>query len=136
MFFICASRYVRFATAIIRSVNRIQSGSVIGAPFIFLCGDTRDKATLVIAMTLFGLAKGLYDGNIWASLFDVVPAARRAAAVGLMNMYGWLGGGLGAYAVQYAKLLSVTASSRVRAVLTASVPRASARCSHWPPPAP
>jgi MFS family permease len=89
------------------------SGALIGAPFIFLCGDTREKGTLVLAMTFFGLAKGLYDGNIWASLFDVVPAARRAAAVGLMNMYGWLGGGLGAWAIGAAVTRGYTMSEAI-----------------------
>lgn len=74
-------------------------GALAGGPFIFLCGFTRDRATLLLAMTLFGLAKGLYDANIWAALYDVVTPSRRATAVGLMNMIGWLGGGLGAYAI-------------------------------------
>jgi MFS family permease len=74
-------------------------GALAGAPFIFLCGFTRDIGVLIVAMSLFGLAKGLYDANIWASLYDVVTPTRRGTAVGLMNMVGWLGGGLGAYAV-------------------------------------
>jgi MFS family permease len=68
---------------------------LLGAPFIFLCGSTRDLGTLVAAMTLFGLCKGLYDANIWASLYDVIAPSRRGTAVGLMNMIGWFGGGLG-----------------------------------------
>jgi len=74
-------------------------GALAGGPFIFLCGFTRDRMVLIVAMTLFGLAKGLYDANIWAALYDVVAPSRRATAVGLMNMVGWLGGGLGAYLV-------------------------------------
>ena len=45
-------------------------GALAGGPFIYLCGFTRDKTTLVLAMSLFGLAKGLYDANIWAALYD------------------------------------------------------------------
>ena len=75
------------------------TGALAGGPFIFLCGFTRDRGTLILAMSLFGLAKGLYDANIWAALYDVVTPTRRATAVGLMNMVGWLGGGLGAYAI-------------------------------------
>jgi len=44
-------------------------------------------------MSLFGLFKGIYDANIWASLYDVITPSRRGAAVGIMNMVGWLGGG-------------------------------------------
>lgn len=77
-------------------------GALIGGPFIFLCGFTRDIGILTIVMSLFGLAKGLYDANIWASLYDVVTPSRRGTAVGVMNMVGWLGGGLGAYAIGFA----------------------------------
>jgi MFS family permease len=75
------------------------SGLAFGAPFIFLCGYTDKLWTLVIAMTLFGLGKGVYDSNIWASLFDVAPASRRASAVGMMNLIGWTGGAIGAYGI-------------------------------------
>jgi MFS family permease len=74
-------------------------GALAGAPFIFLCGYTREIGALLVTMSLFGLAKGLYDANIWAALYDVVTPSRRGTAVGIMNMVGWLGGGLGAYAV-------------------------------------
>jgi nitrate/nitrite transporter NarK len=77
-------------------------GALVGAPFIFACGDTTNLWVLAAAMTCFGLCKGLYDANIWAALYDVVPASRRGAAVGLMNMIGWIGGALGVYAVGYA----------------------------------
>jgi MFS family permease len=72
-------------------------GALLGAPFIFLFGFTQELWVLVIAMSLFGIFKGVYDANIWASLYDVVPPSRRGAAVGLMNMVGWLGGSLGVY---------------------------------------
>lgn len=85
-------------------------GAVCGAPFIFLCGTTLELSVLVIAMILFGLFKGIYDSNIWASLYDVVPTSRRSTSVGLMNMVGWLGGALGAYLVGLAVDLGVTMS--------------------------
>jgi MFS family permease len=69
-------------------------GALLGAPFIFLCGTTRDHLTVIVAMTLFGFCKGIYDSNIWASLFDVIRPSRRGAGVGLMNMVAWLGGSL------------------------------------------
>jgi MFS family permease len=74
-------------------------GTLLGAPFIFLCGYTQDIAVLIGAMTLFGLCKGVYDANIWASLYDVIAPSRRGTAVGLMNMIGWLGGGLGSLTI-------------------------------------
>jgi MFS family permease len=80
-----------------RAGGRLDSqvlGLVMGAPFIFLCGFTHDRLWLVGAMTAFGLCKGIYDANLWASLFDFIPPEHRGGAVGFMNMVGYLGSGL------------------------------------------
>ena len=50
-------------------------------------------ATLVVSLTLWGFFKGLYDANIFASVFDVVPPEARGRTAGFMNMIGWLAGG-------------------------------------------
>jgi len=68
-------------------------GLLAGVPFIFVAGWTRSVPLLILALAGFGYFKGLYDANIWASLHDVVPAARRATSVGVMNAVGWVGGG-------------------------------------------
>ncbi len=70
-------------------------GALCGAPFIFICGTTLDLNVLVAAMIGFGLFKGIYDSNIWASLYDVVPPSRRSTTVGVGNMVGWIGGAIG-----------------------------------------
>jgi MFS family permease len=64
-----------------------------GAPFVFFCGQTGSLAWAMVALTAWGLFKGLYDANIFASAFDVVRPQVRGTAAGLMNMMGWLGGG-------------------------------------------
>lgn len=69
-------------------------GLLAGVPFIFLTGWTLSVPVLIVAMIGFGYFKGMYDANIWASLYDVVRPERRATAVGVMNSIGWLGGGL------------------------------------------
>lgn len=68
-------------------------GLFLGVPFLFLVGWTATVPIVIVAMTGFGFFKGIYDANIWASLYDVVPAERRGTAVGVMNSLGWLGGG-------------------------------------------
>lgn len=79
---------------------RTQSlGLLLGVPFIFLTGWTMSVPVLILAMCGFGFFKGMYDANIWASLHDVVPAARRASAVGFMNAIGWFGGGVAPVAI-------------------------------------
>jgi MFS family permease len=68
-------------------------GVLGGAPFVVMCGLTRSVTTLVVALTLWGFFKGLYDANIFASVFDLVPPEARGRAAGFMNMIGWLAGG-------------------------------------------
>lgn len=68
-------------------------GLLCGVPFILLTGLTTTVLAVVAAMAGFGFFKGLYDANIWASLYDVVPPANRATALGVMNSIGWLGAG-------------------------------------------
>ena len=97
-------------------------GLLAGVPFIFVTGWTTTVGVLIIAMAGFGLFKGLYDANIWASLHDVVPTARRATAVGLMNAVGWVGGGIAPVAVgfaseRYGLSAAISASSLVYLVV-------------------
>ena len=70
-----------------------------GVPFLFLTGWTLSLTVLALAMIAFGYFKGMYDANIFASLYDVVDVRRRAAAAGILNSIGWLGGGLAPIAV-------------------------------------
>lgn len=75
------------------------AGLLCGVPFLFLIGRTGVTSTLYFAMVGFGLFKGLYDANLWAALYDVVPANSRGNAVGIMNSLGWLGGGAAPVAI-------------------------------------
>jgi sugar phosphate permease len=79
---------------------RVQAlGLFCGVPFLFLSGWTTAVAAVLAAMIGFGLFKGVYDSNLWAALFDVVPIERRGAALGIMNSLGWLGGALAQLAI-------------------------------------
>ncbi len=68
-------------------------GVFCGAPFVALCGLTGSVAVLMAALTAWGLFKGLYDANIFASVFDVIRPEARGTAAGFMNTVGWLAGG-------------------------------------------
>jgi len=68
-------------------------GVLGGAPFVALCGLTSSVTVLIAALTLWGFFKGLYDANIFASVYDVVPPEARGTAAGFMNAIGWLAGG-------------------------------------------
>jgi MFS family permease len=68
-------------------------GVLGGAPFMALCGLTPSVGTVMLALTAWGFFKGLYDANIFASVFDVVRPEARGTAAGFMNAVGWLAGG-------------------------------------------
>jgi len=69
-------------------------GLGLGVPFLFFVGQTLSVPILILAMIGLGYCKGLYDANIWASLYDVVKRERRASSLGVMNAIGWVGAGL------------------------------------------
>jgi MFS family permease len=68
-------------------------GVLGGAPFVVLCGLTPSVGTVILALTFWGFFKGLYDANIFASVFDVIRPEARGTAAGFMNAVGWLAGG-------------------------------------------
>jgi len=68
-------------------------GMFAGAPFVAICGTTHSVLVLVVSLTCWGFFKGLYDANIFASAFDLVPPEARGRTAGFMNMIGWLAGG-------------------------------------------
>ena len=81
----------------------VQMIGLLGAaPFVVWCGQTLSVTSLVVALTCWGLFKGLYDANIFASVLDVVRPEARGTAVGFMNMIGWLvGAGTAPVAIGY-----------------------------------
>ncbi|SEB78217.1 MFS transporter [Terriglobus roseus] len=96
----------KFAMRRVGGRQMIQAfGLLMGVPFIFLTGWSLTMAGLIAGMIGFGFFKGMYDANIWASLYDVIPVERRGVAAGTMNSLGWLGGG-------FAPILIATAAGR------------------------
>ncbi|TCK75730.1 MFS transporter [Acidipila rosea] len=98
-------------------------GMVAGVGFLFLTGRAASVSLLIAAMIGFGYCKGVYDSNIFASLYDVVPTQLRASAAGLMNSLGWLGGGFAPIAValgsaRYGMSASLSATSLIYLMLS------------------
>jgi MFS family permease len=97
----------------------VQAAGVLGgAPFVAWCGLTRSVPALIIALTAWGFCKGMYDANIFASLFDVVRPEARGTSAGFINSMGWIGGGWAPLAVgwsakDYGLSVGITAASAV-----------------------
>jgi MFS family permease len=94
-------------------------GVFAGAPFVVLCGLTMSRWWLVVALAAWGFCKGIYDANIFASVFEVIPPEARGSAAGLMNTIGWLGGGalapltVGLLAKSYGLSIAIAMASAV-----------------------
>jgi MFS family permease len=72
----------------------VQAMGLAGAaPFVVLCATTHSVGWLIFGLISWGLIKSFYEGNIFASVFDVIRPEARGTAVGFMNMIGWLVGG-------------------------------------------
>ncbi|MCX6909232.1 MAG: MFS transporter, partial [Verrucomicrobia bacterium] len=59
-------------------------GLLLGAPFIWLMGTSANLTTVYVALAGFGFFRGVYDSNLFAALFDVIPPRYRSSATGLM----------------------------------------------------
>jgi sugar phosphate permease len=64
------------------------------APFVLLCSFAGSLPLILTGLAGWGLFKGIYDANIFASVFDFVEPAHRGSVAGFMNMFGWLGASL------------------------------------------
>ena len=88
---------IRGARMIVQAVALL-----LGVIPVAIVGHASTLPVLIVAMGVFGLCKGAYDGGIFASVFDLVPSGSRASAAGLMNLFGWGGGALGPVLVGFA----------------------------------
>ncbi|MBB5437992.1 MFS family permease [Pedobacter sp. AK017] len=70
-------------------------GLLLACPFIYLMGSANQLFWVYAGMGLFGFFRGIYDSNIYASLFLVIPPAIRASVSGAMIMFAFL---IGAFA--------------------------------------
>ena len=59
-------------------------GMILAAPFIYLMADGHHAWICYLGLAGFGLFRGLYDSNLFATPFDVIPVRFRSSVVGLM----------------------------------------------------
>ena len=67
---------------------------LLGAPFIMAFGFASTPVMAWIAASLYGIARGLFEANTHASMFDVIEGRYRSTACGLMAMCAFLVGSL------------------------------------------
>ena len=66
------------------------TGLALSAPCVLLAVRTGSLAWACAGLTLWGFARGIYDSNFFASLYDVVDPRYRAAATGIFCCGGFL----------------------------------------------
>src|SRR5690606_14851745 len=78
-------------------LNVILFGFCIGAPFLFLLASTGSFPLAVLAMIIFGLARGANDANLMPLLSQVVNPKYIATGYGFLNFLSTIVGGLMVY---------------------------------------
>lgn len=109
------------------------AGLALGAPFVFLVGRANSSTVVFVSLGLFGLFRGLYDSNLFASLYEVIRPEARATATGIMLAVAFLGGGSASVAIGWLSdrigLDSALASTSVLYLLAAGLLLAT--CIFW-----
>ncbi len=72
-------------------------GFTLGAPFLFLMASTNVFAIAIVAMLIFGLARGFNDSNLMPILRQVADGRYIATGYGLLNFLSTIVGGLMVY---------------------------------------
>ncbi len=72
-------------------------GLLLGAPFIYMIGASSELFMIYLALTVFGLFRGIYDSGIYSSLYEIIEPRYRSTATGLILMFAFITGGLSPY---------------------------------------
>jgi MFS transporter, Spinster family, sphingosine-1-phosphate transporter len=72
-------------------------GFAIGAPFLFLMASTSSFLIAIMAMVLFGLARGFNDANLMPVVRQIVDNRYVATAYGFLNFLSTIVGGVMVY---------------------------------------
>jgi sugar phosphate permease len=67
-------------------------GLLLGAPFIYFMGRSESLVITYAMLAGFGFFRGIYDSNLFAALFDVIPQRIRSSSVGLMLSFAFIVG--------------------------------------------
>ena len=68
------------------------TGLLGATPFIYLMGATSQLWVCCVGLSLFGLFRGVYDSNLFAAPFELIPRRLRSNALGVMLSFAFLTG--------------------------------------------
>ena len=82
----------------------VQSlGLLLGVPFIYGIGQAETTFMTYVALSGFGFFRGLYEANLYATLFAVIEPAYRSTSVGLSSMFAFIIASLVPFILGYLK---------------------------------
>lgn len=77
-----SDRLVKKRPSVRMEINIV--GLAVAVPFIVCMAYAPSLVTCAIAMALFGIFRGVYDSNMMAALFDIIPPRYHASGMGIM----------------------------------------------------
>lgn len=78
-------------------------GMLCGAPFIYAMGQAETTFSTYAALSGFGFCRGLYEANLYATLFEVIEPRHRSTAVGLSAMFAYITASIAPFLLGYLK---------------------------------
>lgn len=78
-------------------------GLLAGAPFIFGMGQASTPFSTYIFLSGFGFFRGVYEANLYATLFEVIDPIYRSTAVGLSAMFAYVIASIAPFLLGYLK---------------------------------
>lgn len=76
-----SDRFAKFRPSV--RLETMLAGMFFAIPFIILMAFASDFTVCCIAMALFGVFRGVYDSNLFAALFEVIPQRYHAAGAAI-----------------------------------------------------
>jgi sugar phosphate permease len=79
------------------------SGLLLGVPFIYTMGQADTTFNMYVALSGFGFCRGLYEANLYATLFEVIEPKYRSTSVGLSAMFAYVTASIAPFLLGYLK---------------------------------
>jgi len=79
------------------------AGLLLGVPFIVGMGQAATAFGTFFCLAGFGFCRGLYEANLYTTLFEVIEPEYRSTAVGLSAMFAYLAAALVPFLLGYLK---------------------------------
>lgn len=79
------------------------SGLLLAVPFIIGMGQATTTGVTYLCLAGFGFFRGVYDANLYATLFEVIEPRYRSTSVGLSAMFAYVVAALAPFLLGYLK---------------------------------